>query len=457
MLYRIADTYRDEFSLYNTSDVMVAADNPPSGLVIVNGTDSNIPVTISTTAIAGRYKVSAPLSSGVANDDICYATITASVGAKVQMKKLDNFRVDTSVNSRLPASGIPVNFTSMAITAGGAVTAGTVSDKTGYSLSQSFPSNFSSFAITAAGKVTVGTNDDKTGYALSPSGVTVVQSGLATQSDIGNVQNTADDIGQDTDTLLTRIPSVLTITTGKVDINDKTGFSLSQSFPSNFSSLAISGGGAVTAGTVSDKTGYSLSQSFPSNFSSLAISVAGKITVGTNDDKTGYELSSTGITNVQSGLATQSDTDNLQNTVDSISQDTGTLISRIPSAITLPTNFSSLAITAGGATTVGTNNDKTGYTLSGGGVTSVQSGLATSVALSTLQTTATSNNTLLTDSSYGLSKLVRATTPANTLDIDVDGKVDANADVGDVTVDNTEVVLLLEKVLRIVQSSGRRR
>lgn len=32
-----------------------------------------------------------------------------------------------------------------------------------------------------------------------------------------------------------------------------------QSFPSNFSSLAITGGGAVTAGTVSDKTGYSLS------------------------------------------------------------------------------------------------------------------------------------------------------------------------------------------------------
>ena len=30
-------------------------------------------------------------------------------------------------------------------------------------------------------------------------------------------------------------------------------------FPTNFSSLAITGGGAVTAGTVSDKTGYSLS------------------------------------------------------------------------------------------------------------------------------------------------------------------------------------------------------
>ncbi len=46
----------------------------------------------------------------------------------------------------------------------------------------------------------------------------------------------------------------VTVTTN----NDKTGYSLSQSFPTNFASLAITGGGAVTAGTVSDKTGYSL-------------------------------------------------------------------------------------------------------------------------------------------------------------------------------------------------------
>jgi hypothetical protein len=59
-------------------------------------------------------------------------------------------------------------------------------------------------------------------------------------------------------TLTTRIPSTLTITSGKVDVNDKTGFSLSQSFPSNFASMSISVGGAVTAGTVSDKTGYAL-------------------------------------------------------------------------------------------------------------------------------------------------------------------------------------------------------
>lgn len=66
----------------------------------------------------------------------------------------------------------------------------------------------------------------------------------------------------------------VTVTTN----NDKTGYSLTQTFPTNFSSLAITAGGAVTAGTVSDKTGYSLSQSFPSNFSLLAIDGSGDVT-----------------------------------------------------------------------------------------------------------------------------------------------------------------------------------
>ncbi len=72
--------------------------------------------------------------------------------------------------------------------------------------------------------------------------------------------------------------------------NDKTGYSLSQSFPTNFASLAITGGGAVTAGTVSDKTGYSLTQTFPTNFASLAITGGGAVTAGTVSDKTGYSL-----------------------------------------------------------------------------------------------------------------------------------------------------------------------
>jgi len=40
----------------------------------------------------------------------------------------------------------------------------------------------------------------------------------------------------------------------------------------------------------SDKTGYSLTQAFPTNFSALAINGSGQVTVGTNADKTGYAL-----------------------------------------------------------------------------------------------------------------------------------------------------------------------
>lgn len=55
--------------------------------------------------------------------------------------------------------------------------------------------------------------------------------------------------------------------------------------------------GSVTAGvtvtTNNDKTGYSLTQSFPTNFASMSITVGGAVTVGTNNDKTGYSLTVT--------------------------------------------------------------------------------------------------------------------------------------------------------------------
>ena len=76
-------------------------------------------------------------------------------------------RLDAAITSRMATFTLPTNFSSLAITAGGAVTAGTVSDKTGYSLSQAFPTNFASMAITAGGSVTAGTVSDKTGYSLT--------------------------------------------------------------------------------------------------------------------------------------------------------------------------------------------------------------------------------------------------------------------------------------------------
>lgn len=91
----------------------------------------------------------------------------------------------------------------------------------------------------------------------------------------------------------------LNVASGAVTVgtnNDKTGYSLTQSFPANFASLAITAGGAVTAGTVSDKTGYSLTQAFPSNFASMAITAGGIVTANTTQLAGQTVTASTGVT-----------------------------------------------------------------------------------------------------------------------------------------------------------------
>jgi hypothetical protein len=113
--------------------------------------------------------------------------------------------------------------------------------------------------------------------------------------------------------------------------NDKTGYSLSQAFPANFASLAITATtGLVSVGTNNDKTGYSLSQAFPANFSALAITpTTGLVSVGTNNDKSNYTLS----------------TSQTFSTTGSVGSVTGSV------------NSVSTGVT------VTTNNDKTGYSL----------------------------------------------------------------------------------------------
>jgi hypothetical protein len=75
----------------------------------------------------------------------------------------------------------------------------------------------------------------------------------------------------------------------------------------------------VTVTTNNDKTGYSLTQAFPTNFDVLAISpTTGKVTVGTNDDKTGYSLTAGTITSIQSGLATSAALTTVEGKIDTI-------------------------------------------------------------------------------------------------------------------------------------------
>jgi hypothetical protein len=84
-------------------------------------------------------------------------------------------RLDQTIGSRMATFTLPTNFSALSITGTGAVTAGTVSDKTGYSLTQAFPSNFSSLTISVGGAVTAGTVSDKTGYSLATTPPTATQ------------------------------------------------------------------------------------------------------------------------------------------------------------------------------------------------------------------------------------------------------------------------------------------
>ena len=163
-----------------------------------------------------------------------------------------------------------------------------------------------------------------------------------------------------TTTLLTRLPSAISLSAGAVTVgtnNDKSGYSLTagtglgnqtSNITGNLSGSVGSVTGAVgsvtaavTVGTNNDKTGYSLTQAFPTNFSSLAITVGGAVTAGTVSDKTGYSLSSTGLAAVTSWTVgiTGNITGNLSGSVGSIS------------GVTFPTHFDNLDIAANGHVT----------------------------------------------------------------------------------------------------------
>lgn len=115
-------------------------------------------------------------------DDLAYpATSGRSMGVDASGRVLSD--VDTIKTNPVVNGGtftFPTNATGASTTN---ITAGTITtatnlttnnDKTGYSLTQSFPTNFASFAITAGGAVTAGTVSDKTGYSLSATGLDLV-------------------------------------------------------------------------------------------------------------------------------------------------------------------------------------------------------------------------------------------------------------------------------------------
>ena len=135
--------------------------------------------------------------------------------------------------------------------------------------------------------------------------------------------------------------------------------------------------GAITVGTNNDKTGYALSgtQTFNvtgnitgnvsgsvgsvtgnvgGNVTGSVGSVVGTVTVGTNNDKTGYALSGTQTFNVTGNI-----TGNVSGSVGSV---TGNVGGNVTGSVGSVVGSVGSVV---GTVTVGTNNDKTGYALSG--------------------------------------------------------------------------------------------
>lgn len=129
-----------------------------------------------------------------------------------------------------------------------------------------------------------------------------ISSRLASASYTAPDNATIASILADTDNIQTRLPAALVggrMASNAEVVGDKSGYSLTQTFPANFASLAITAGGIVDADVetwrgsvpnaliagridanaqvVGDKTGYALTQGFPANFASLSITAAGLV------------------------------------------------------------------------------------------------------------------------------------------------------------------------------------
>jgi hypothetical protein len=291
-------------------------------------------------------------------------------------------RLDAAISTRMATFTLPTNFSSLAVTAGGAVTAGTVSDKTGYSLTQTFPANFASMSISATGIIASNVTQWNTSAIVTPNtaGVPVVDdrssfaragtlqaaTGSSATLDAGASAVDGFYVGQllvsagqsRRITVYTGATKVATLATAWTTAPGAVAYTLqSQSptvnvghvagtaqtardlganldvavssrmatftLPTNFSSFALTAGGAVTVGTNSDKTGYSLTQAFPTNFGTLSIDVNGRV-------------------DISKVLGTTQTARDLGLNIDAA-------ISSRMATFTLPTNFASLAI----ATTTG--------------------------------------------------------------------------------------------------------
>jgi hypothetical protein len=247
---------------------------------------------------SGVYLASGARTLVVADVQTAMTAQGYSVGRATNLNYLD-----AAISTRMATFALPTNFSAMAVTSGGAVTAGTVVDKSGYSLTQEFPVHFNLMAIDGAGLVSSTDSLDLTVAQF-------LDGALASH-------NTAGTVGH----ALTNIDASIS--------SRMASFTL----PNNFSATLIDSSGRVTAGTVVDKTGYSLTQTFPSNFAATVIDSSGRVQVQ-------YGVGA-GQINLASG--------NLAGPVASVAGSVGSVVGSVGSVT--------------GGVTVAVNTDKGGYSL----------------------------------------------------------------------------------------------
>jgi hypothetical protein len=166
--------------------------------------------------------------------------------------------LDAAVSSRMATFTLPTNFSAFSLDGSGRVdlakwigvapnaliagrvdsNAQVVGDKSGYSLTVT-PPTAATIATTLWQDLTAGADFGTAGSigALLKADVDAAISSRSTYAG-------ADTAG--TTTLLTRLPSAITLAAGAVTVgtnNDKTGYSLTQAFPTNFSALSIDANG----------------------------------------------------------------------------------------------------------------------------------------------------------------------------------------------------------------------
>jgi hypothetical protein len=251
----------------------------------------------------------APGSSGGGLDA---AGVRAAVGLSAANLDTQLSTINGYVDTEVAAIKTKTDFlpSATAGAAGGLFIAGT---NAATSITTGLTANITGNLSGSVGSVT--TVSDKTGYTLSNAGIDAFAdrstTGHTTAGTWGGAWNAAGSSG---DPWTTNLPGAYGAGTAGYILGTNLNATMSSrmatfTLPTNFSSLAITGGGAVTAGTVSDKTGYSLSQTFPTNFSSLSIDGSGRtllqptqtgVTIPTVTTLTNAPSDSSGVTTLLS-------------------------------------------------------------------------------------------------------------------------------------------------------------